>query len=148
MDPGGANSRQPRLHQNTFSGNWCCFVVSLLKQSQLMMTPSNRNSFRVTGPLWGEFNGRRWIPLTEASDAELCGFFGLRRNKRLNKRLRRWWFETPSHLLNAWRHCNAIACWGPYQSGFCVNINGHPDTISINKTPSMHASNSHRWLSR
>ena len=36
-----------------------------------MMTSSNGNIFRVTGPLCGEFTGRRWIPLTKASDAEL-----------------------------------------------------------------------------
>ena len=40
-----------------------------------MMTSSNGNIFRVTGPLWGEFTGDRWIPLTKASDAEL--FFDL-----------------------------------------------------------------------
>ena len=37
----------------------------------LMMTSSNGNIFRVTGPLCGEFTGHRWIPLTKASDAEL-----------------------------------------------------------------------------
>ena len=31
--------------------------------------------FRVTGPLYGEFTGHRWIPLTEASDAEFWRFF-------------------------------------------------------------------------
>ena len=36
-----------------------------------MMTSSNGDIFRVTGPLWGEFTGHRWIPLTKASDAEL-----------------------------------------------------------------------------
>ena len=25
---------------------------------------SNGNIFRVTGPLWGEFTGHQWIPLT------------------------------------------------------------------------------------
>ena len=30
--------------------------------------------FRVTGPLCGEFTGRRWISLTKASDAELWCF--------------------------------------------------------------------------
>ena len=30
--------------------------------------------FRVTGPLWGESTGHRWIPLTKASDAELWRF--------------------------------------------------------------------------
>ena len=37
----------------------------------LMMTSSNGNIFRVTGPLWGEFTGHRWIPLAKDSDAEL-----------------------------------------------------------------------------
>ena len=40
----------------------------------IMMTSSNENIFRVTGPLWGKFTGHRWIPLTKASDAELWCF--------------------------------------------------------------------------
>ena len=40
----------------------------------LMVTSSNGNIFRVTGPLWGEFTGHRWIPLTEAGGAELWCF--------------------------------------------------------------------------
>ena len=40
----------------------------------LMMTSSNGNIFRVTGPLCGEFTGPRWIPRTKASDAELWCF--------------------------------------------------------------------------
>ena len=39
-----------------------------------MMTSSNRNISRVTGPLCGEFTGHHWIPLTKASDAELWYF--------------------------------------------------------------------------
>ena len=39
-----------------------------------MMTSSNGNIFRVTGPLCGEFTGHRWIPRTKASDAELWCF--------------------------------------------------------------------------
>ena len=35
-----------------------------------MLTSSKGNIFRVIGPLWGEFIGHRWIPLTKASDAE------------------------------------------------------------------------------
>ena len=38
------------------------------------MTSSNGNIFRVTGHLCGEFTGRRWIPRTKASDAELWCF--------------------------------------------------------------------------
>ena len=40
----------------------------------IMMTSSNGNIFRVTGPLCGELTGDRWIPLTKASDAELWIF--------------------------------------------------------------------------
>ena len=41
----------------------------------IMMTSSNGNVVRVTGPLCGEFTGhRRWILLTKASDAELWCF--------------------------------------------------------------------------
>ena len=49
------------------------------------MTSSNRNIFRVTGPLWGEFTGHWWIPHTKASDAERWCFFYLRPNKRLRR---------------------------------------------------------------
>ena len=38
------------------------------------MTSSNGNIFRVTGLLWGESTGDRWIPLTKASDTELWCF--------------------------------------------------------------------------
>ena len=39
-----------------------------------MMTSSNGNNFRVTGPLCGEFTGHRCITRTKASDAELWCF--------------------------------------------------------------------------
>ena len=38
------------------------------------MTSWNGNIFRVTGPLWGESTGHRWIPLKKACDAELWCF--------------------------------------------------------------------------
>ena len=40
----------------------------------IMMTSSNGSFFRVTGTLWGEFTGHRWIPRTKASDAKLWWF--------------------------------------------------------------------------
>ena len=43
-------------------------------QERAMMTSSNGNIFRVTGPLCWEFTGPRWIPRTKASDAELWCF--------------------------------------------------------------------------
>ena len=48
--------------------------------------------------------GHQWIPLTKASDVELCCFFYLRLNKRLRKQSWGWRFETPSRSL--WSHCN------------------------------------------
>ena len=39
-----------------------------------MMTSSNGNIFRVTGPLCREFTDHRWISLTKASDADLWCF--------------------------------------------------------------------------
>ena len=45
-----------------------------LKSGGVIMTSSTGNISLVTGPLWGEFTGHRWIPLTKASDAELWCF--------------------------------------------------------------------------
>ena len=45
------------------------------------MTSSNGNLFRVTGHLWGESTGDRWIPLKKASDAIFYASFDLRLNK-------------------------------------------------------------------
>ena len=38
----------------------------------VMMTSSNGSIFCVTGPLWGEFIGHRWITIRKAIDAEIC----------------------------------------------------------------------------
>ena len=64
-----------------------------------MMTLSNGNIFRVTGPLCGEFTGDRWIPHTRPVTRSFDVFFDLRLNKRLSKQSRGWWFETPSRSL-------------------------------------------------
>ena len=65
-----------------------------------MMASSNRNIFRVTGHLCGEFTGHRWFPRTKASGAALWCSLWSALDKRLSKR---WWgFETPSRPL--WRH--------------------------------------------
>ena len=37
----------------------------------MIMTSSDGKIFHITGPLWGEFTGHQWIPLTNASDVEL-----------------------------------------------------------------------------
>ena len=65
-----------------------------------MMTSSNGNILRVTGPLSGEFPAQR--PVTRSFDV----FFDLRLNKRLSKQSWGWWFETPSRPL--WRYCTCL----------------------------------------
>ena len=70
------------------------------------MTSSNGNIFRVIGPLWVEFTGHRWIPLTKARDAELWSFLWSA-PERLSKQSGCRWFTTPLHLL--WRHCDIIS---------------------------------------
>ena len=69
-----------------------------------MMTSSNEDIFRVTGPVCGKFTGHQWIPRTKASDAELWCFLWSAPEKLLNKQPWIWWFETPSCPL--WHHCN------------------------------------------
>ena len=81
-----------------------CFVV--VWTETIIMTSSNGNIFRVTGPLCGEFTGpgdfpAQW-PVTRSFDV----FFDLGLNKRLSKQPWGWWFETPPWSL--WRQCNVI----------------------------------------
>ena len=68
-----------------------------------MMTSSNGNIFRVTGPLCGEFTGPGEFPTQRSVTRSFGVFFDLRLNKRLSKQPWGWWFETPSWSL--WRQC-------------------------------------------
>ena len=69
-----------------------------------MMTSSNGNILRVTGPLCGEFTGPGEFPSQRSVTRSFDLFFDLRLNKRLSKQSWGWWFETQSRPL--WRHCN------------------------------------------
>ena len=71
-----------------------------------MMTSSNVNIFRVTGPLCGEFTSPGEFPTHRPVTRSFNVFFDLRLNKRLSKQPWGWWFETPSWSL--WRHCNVL----------------------------------------
>ena len=44
---------------------WFLVFISSFPPRYIMMTSSTGNIFRATGPLWGEFTGHRWIPLTK-----------------------------------------------------------------------------------
>ena len=77
-------------------------IYSFNKISVIMMTSSNENIFRVTGPLCGEFPSQR--PVSRKFDV----FLDLCLNKRLSKHSWGWWFETPSRPL--WSQCNVCVC--------------------------------------
>ena len=63
-------------HLTTWPGWYMKVYASLthLPMGDVIVISSNGNIFRVTGTLYGEFTGHRWIPLTKASDAELWCF--------------------------------------------------------------------------
>ena len=69
-----------------------------------MMTSSNGNIFRVTGPLCGEFRGPGEFPTQRPVTRSFDVYFDLPLNKRLSKQPWGWWFETLSWSL--WRQCN------------------------------------------
>ena len=79
------------------------YIINL-QTKPFMMTSSNENIFRVTGPLCKEFTDHRWIPAQRPVTRKFDVFFDLRLNKRLSKQSWGWWFEMPSRPL--WRHCN------------------------------------------
>ena len=70
----------------------------------IMMTSSNGNIFRVTGPLCGEFTGPGEFPAQGPVTRSFNVFFDLRLNRRLSKQPWGWWFETP--VWSLWRHRN------------------------------------------
>ena len=93
-----------------------------------MMTSSNGNIFRVTGPLCGEFTGPGEIPSQRPVTRSFDVFFDLRLNKRLSKQPWGWWFETPSWSL--WRHRNGKTpslYWdSPREMTSCDNVKQIP----------------------
>ena len=108
----------PYFHSNKLTGITCYYHIyysdvtwgSLRFNSPttrlIMMTSSNGNIFRVTGPLCGEFTGPAEFPTQRPVTRSFDVFFDLRLNKRLSKQPWGWWFETPSWSL--WRQCNVF----------------------------------------
>ena len=70
---GTTDQIQIKSKQNTTQVD-SCEKKCLARSWSMMMTSSNGNIFRATGPLWGEFTGHRWIPLTKARVVELWCF--------------------------------------------------------------------------
>ena len=77
-----------------------------LWSSLIMMTSSNGNIFRVTGPLCGEFTGPGEFPTQRPVTRSFDVYFDLRLNKRLCKQSWGLWFETL--LCPLWRHSNVL----------------------------------------
>ena len=99
-----------------------------------MMTSSNGNIFRATGPLCGEFTGPGEFsaqrPVTRSFDI----FFDLRLNKRLSKQSWGWWFETLSGPL--WRHGNVVYFTDTTESwGKFVHCSYRHISTRLNMTP-------------
>ena len=101
-------------------------VISLSEAPSLchtMMTSSNGNIFRVTGPLCGEFTGPGEFPTQRPVTRSFDVFFDLRPNKQLSKQPRGWWFETPPWSL--WRQCNThtATAWSlAFETTFILGI--------------------------
>ena len=68
------------MGKNTFEN-----VVFKTLDSLFMMTSSNENIFRVTGPLCREFTGPGEFPTQRPVTRSFDIFFDLRLNKRLSK---------------------------------------------------------------
>ena len=89
-----------------YHGNAKLLLNKEILPMQIMMTSSNGNIFRVTGPLCGEFTGPGEFPTQRPVTGSFDVFFDLRLNKRLSKHSWGWWFETLSWSL--WRHHNVL----------------------------------------
>ena len=81
-------------------------AATTVKERLCMMTSSNGNIFRVTGPLCGEFTGPGEFPAQRPVTRSFDAFFDLLLNKRLNKQSWGWWFDTLSRPF--WRHRNGL----------------------------------------
>ena len=88
------------------------------------MTSSNRNIYRVNGPLRREVTGE--CPSQRPETQSFHVFFDLHLHKRLSNQPWRRWFEPP--LRSLWCHCNALSCFSP-----------------IALTSSVYSNASHEW---
>ena len=96
-----------------------------MKVEHIMMTSSNGNIFRVTGPMCGEFTGPGEFLIQRPVLRSFDIFFDLRLNRRLSKQPWGWWFEIPSWSL--WRLCNVLKpdCSGTTRSIDTVAADAH-----------------------
>ena len=111
-------------HQSIEWHTWGYYVAVFrghIVKNIIMMTSSNGNIFRVTGPLCGEFTGPGEFPAQRPVTLSFDVFYDLRPNERLSKQQWGWWFETLSCSL--WRHRND---WRSLSGG--KSLNQHQDS--------------------
>ena len=104
-----------------------------------MMTSSNGDICRVTGPLCGEFTGPGEFPSQRPVTRSFDVFFDQRMYKSLSKQPWGRWFETPSWSL--WRHCNQYTknynINKPKQNKTAFNFMGCSITTVYTRHPSL-----------
>ena len=106
--------------------DWC--IGSSPVSFITMMTSSNGNIFRVTGPLCGKSTGPGDFPTQRPVTRSFDVFFDLHLNKRLSKQPWGWWFEPPSWSL--WRQCNDTDN-NPVLSDLSTNVDRYQGTKLI-----------------
>ena len=79
-------------------------AISLFYKLTSKMTSSNGNIFRVTGPLWVESIGHRWISIKRRVTRSFDVFCDLCLNNRMSKQSRNRLLQ--SLLRSFWCHCN------------------------------------------
>ena len=128
-------------------------IVCLGGSNFRMMTSSNGNIFRVTGPFCGQFTGQMEtssaLLALSVGNSPVAGEFPSQRtvtrsfdvsfdpclNKRLSKKSRRRWFETL--LRSLWRHCNGWIV-GPQRFGNVRELSKSYKWIFTISCPSNH----------
>ena len=98
-----------------------------------MISSSNGNIFRVTGPLWGKPQVTGGFPLKSPAMRSFDVFLDLCRNIRLIKQSRRQWFGTPSPSLG--RHFNVIFFRATSSAMRYYCDCSHDDVIKWNNIP-------------
>ena len=91
-------------------------IILIVRLFMAMMTASNGNSFRVTGPLCGELTAQR--PVTGSFGVSL----DLRLNERLSKQSWGWWFETPLRPLCRHRNVGQLRGQSSSDDYFCFVV--------------------------
>ena len=110
------------------------YIITEFENQYFMMTSSNGNIFRVTGPLCGEFTGPGEFPTQRPVTRSFDVFFDLRLNKKLSKQSWGWWFETLSDPLLRQRDVMFMAT-------LCVEWNDDTNRIVNDHFCCLHLSN-------